>query len=206
MNELRQWMIAVGASGSYGLQDLRALLSTLPKGFPGSVLVAAHQPADRVSFLREFLASGSRLPVSLAREEERFEPGRCYLGEPCAHLTVGPDGRAHLVTDAHNAFRNRTIDLLFSSLALAGPSRMIGVALSRSLEDGRQGLATIQEAGGLAMSRTPRDQGGRSPEHRDLGGFDFVGGARDIAREIENIVTAARMAPATVLDEQRQSA
>ena len=185
------WIVAVGASGSQGMHDLRELLAALPVPFPAVLLAVVHRPADRVSYLREFLAAGSEIPVGVASEGERLRAGVCYIGEPAAHLTLGPDGAAHLVADPGATYRNRTIDLLFGSLAKVAVSRLIGVVLSGALDDGSRGLAAISVAGGQVMVLTPYDGGSEMPANaiRFDGPPDFVGAVPELAREIARVVS-----------------
>ncbi len=60
-----------------------------------------------------------------------------------------------LLKDPRRLHRNRTVDLLFRSVAAHGGKRIIGVKLSGSLDDGSRGLAAINQAGGLSMVLTP---------------------------------------------------
>jgi two-component system, chemotaxis family, protein-glutamate methylesterase/glutaminase len=140
--------VAVGASGGEGLDDLRELLAALPHPVAAVVMVVLHRPVDRISHLRDVLAAATPAPVVIARQGEILEPGRIYVGEPADHLTLVAGGAAGLVHGPGNEHRNRTVDLLFRSLAArAGPSAM-GVVLSGALDDGARGLASIHAGGG----------------------------------------------------------
>jgi two-component system chemotaxis response regulator CheB len=71
-----------------------------------------------------------------------------------------------LLDDPINRYRNRTIDALFRSVAAHAGSRMVGVVLSGSLDDGSRGLAAIKAAGGTTMVLTPHWSGGKGmPEN-----------------------------------------
>ena len=58
--------VAIGASGSKGLGDIKGLL----KAFGGSFLavVVLHRPSDTISILRGVLASNFDMPVVIANE------------------------------------------------------------------------------------------------------------------------------------------
>jgi two-component system chemotaxis response regulator CheB len=192
--EIEGWIVALGASGGQGLNDLRDLLGALRHPCPAILLAVLHRPIDKVSNLREVLARGSNIPVMIATQAGRLEPGVCYIGEPAAHLTLAANNLAHLVIPEGEEFRNRTIDLLFHSLAKAAAPRIIGVVLSGSLDDGSRGLAAIHEAGGQVMVMTPdRARGGQMPANAiDYNGpEDFVGGAGEIAAEIDRVVAGS---------------
>jgi two-component system chemotaxis response regulator CheB len=185
--------VAIGASGGDGLDDVRALLAALPHPMAAVVMVVLHRPVDRISQLREILAAATPAAVVVARQGEVLEPGRVYVGEPADHLTLVAGGAAGLVPGPGNEHRNRTVDLLFRSLAArVGPSA-IGVVLSGSLDDGSRGLAAIHHAGGVTMVLTP-DRGRLSGMPASAiaydGPIDVIGSPAVIAREIARLLAA----------------
>jgi two-component system chemotaxis response regulator CheB len=185
------WVVAVGASGPEGLNDIKALLAGLPAGLPAVILVVLHRPWDAPSNLRAILARTCRHPVVIAEEGEKFEPGTVYIGEPAQHLTLAAQSFGIAIDDPLRSHGNRTVDLLFKSVAEHGKGRMIGVVLSGSLDDGSRGLATIHKAGGLTMVLTPDllpRQG--MPENAIAfdGPIDTIGSPEDIATAIVRAV------------------
>ncbi len=180
------YFVAIGASGAEGLNDIKSLLHALPQPTPAVVLVVLHRPNDRVSALREILASSCDMPVVVATDAGEFVPGTCYIGEPNGHLTLMVRSLARLVPGGSGNLRNRTVDMLFHSVArFAGP-RMIGVILSGSLDDGSRGLAAIHAAHGLTMvldpGHKPRGMQQNAIDHD--GPISFTGTARQIAERI----------------------
>jgi chemotaxis response regulator CheB len=187
-----KWIVGVGASGSAGLQDLRALLAAWPAGCPAALMAVLHRPVDSPSELARVLRSSSSIPIVVAHQGDAVFPGVCYLGEPDAHLTLDAFGRVDLTADS--LYRNSTIDLLFNSLANNAPPHMAGVILSGSLDDGSDGLAAIAAAGGLTMAVSADGAlGGQMPENavRRCGSVDFRGEPADIAREVGRRTTVA---------------
>jgi two-component system chemotaxis response regulator CheB len=184
------FFVAIGASGSEGLTDIRTLLSHLPAPFPAIVLVVLHRPRDRVSTLRDVLARSSRLPVDIAENAEALLPGTCYIGEPDAHLTLLARNRAGLVPDAGHARRTLTVDMLFNSVAAMAGRRAIGVVLSGSLDDGSRGLAAIHHAHGLTMALDPghKPRGMQQNAIDHDGPISFIGTAEEIADVIAQVV------------------
>ncbi len=170
--------IAIGASGSEGLGDIRRLLALLTKPVPAIVMVVLHRPSDKLSHLREVLARGSGLSIVVATEAERLEEAVCYIGEPDGHLTLVDTHIAHLVPGARHVLRGRTIDTLFESLAAHAGTRAIGVVLSGALDDGSRGLAAIHAAGGLTMVLEP----GRKPRGMQQNAIEFDGPISNIGR------------------------
>ncbi len=187
----QSFFVAIGASGSEGLDDIRRLLSYLSRRTRAVVMVVWHRPNDRISYLRDVLASGCRMPVIIASEATVLEQGNCYIGEPDGHLTLMNRNRAHLLIGSGDKLRNRTIDALFKSLADQVGSRTVGIVLSGTLDDGSRGLAAIHKAKGLTMVLDPglKIRGMQQNAIDHDGPISFVGNALQIA-EVVNQVTA----------------
>jgi two-component system chemotaxis response regulator CheB len=194
-------VIAIGASGSQGYQDILNLLRDVPPEGAAVFLVTLHRPADRQSHLRSLLARATSLPVRVALDGEVLAKGVCYLGQPDKHLTLGPDNRARMIASSGNEYRNRTIDTLFLSVARYAKEHAIGVVLAGGLSDGCNGLEAIKQAGGLAMARTPHlGWDGDMPRNaiRRAGPLDLVAPVHELAWRISRGTT--RWLPAPIND------
>ena len=181
------FIIAIGGSGSGGLQDVQELLEHLPSDLAVIVLVVLHRPVDEVSYLREVLEQRSAIPVRIAKNAEWLKVGHCYIGEPGQHLVLGAGSFAKLLCDPTNVYRNRTVDTLFYSLAEHAEGKFIGVVVSGGLDDGSRGLSAIRRAGGITMVVTPRRTPDRSMPANAISlndPVDFVGSPQHIAAEI----------------------
>ena len=186
-SDQKPWVIAIGASGSQGLADIQELLGALPEALPAIVMVVLHRLWDRPTQLRRVLDHVSTLPVVVASQGERFQIGTVYIGEPSAHLTLAAESFGVLISDPDRQHGNRTVDLLFKSVAEYAGARMIGVVLSGSLDDGSRGLAAIHDAGGSTMVLTPPLTSGRGmPENAIAydGPIDLIGNPPQIADAI----------------------
>jgi two-component system chemotaxis response regulator CheB len=73
--------VAIGASGSRGLRDIRELLAALPRNLD-AVVVVLHRPWAPPSHLRPIFAQVSKMPVVIASDGERLRAGVVYIGEP----------------------------------------------------------------------------------------------------------------------------
>jgi two-component system chemotaxis response regulator CheB len=195
MNTAEPWVLAIGASGADGVADIRTLLRALPPSLPVIVLVVLHRPWGVTSTLRRILAKDASMPVIEAETGEKFMPGTVYIGMPEQHLTLVERSYGILVGDPDRDYGNRTVDLLFGSVARFGGKRMIGVVLSGSLDDGSRGLAAINHAGGRVMViDRNQEEGDREtpgmPENAEKydGPIDCKGSALDISEAIVRIV------------------
>jgi two-component system chemotaxis response regulator CheB len=187
------WFVAVGASGSRGFQDIDRLLGDLPPLPDATFLVVLHRRTDQVSVLAQVLSRNASMPVAVATDGQRFERGVCYVGEPGEHLALAARCTGKLVADEfRDQHRNRTVDLLFASLAEHAKCRAVGVILSGALDDGSSGLAAIHHSGGFTMVLTPADHAetGGMPSNaiRYDGPIDFQGSIGQIAGEIARVV------------------
>lgn len=181
-------IIAVGASGSQGLDDIRGLLGELPATIAGIFMVVLHRSWNHPShYLPAILTGATALRVIIAADDERLEAGTVYVGEPSRHITLSARRRCEVIDDPNRKYGNRTIDLLLKSVAAHAGPRMIGVILSGTLDDGSRGLAAIHDAGGITMVRSPSNsQWGNMPQNAISFGsrVDLIGDFRVIARGI----------------------
>jgi two-component system chemotaxis response regulator CheB len=186
-SEKRPWIVAVGASGADGLNDIRELLGALPSTLAAIIMVVLHRPWGRPSQLQATLGRTSGLPIVIAAQGERFEAGTVYIGGPAEHLTLAANSFGKLIDDPDRHYSGRTVDLLFKSVAARAGTRMIGVVLSGSLDDGSRGLAAIHDAGGTTMVLTPSHSPKKGmPENaiRYGGPVDLIGAPKRIAEKI----------------------
>jgi two-component system chemotaxis response regulator CheB len=181
-------IVAIGASAG-GIEALSKLLHELPADLPATILVTLHRSPDYKNHLQSVLTRAGHRPVIFAKDGEKLQTRKCYLGRPSQHLTVGPGLVAHLVHDGF--YRGHNIDLLFNSLARNAGSRTVGVVLSGMMKDGAQGLRAVKEAGGKALVQSPSEAGyeemPRSAINFD-GPLDMVAPVHDLAQEISRLV------------------
>ena len=181
------WFVAIGASGGDGLHDIEAILRELPPLANAAVLIVLHRPWDKPSHLAEILRMHAHMPVRVAEDGQRFAMGTIYVGEPADHLTLAANTFGRLLADPERAHRNRTVDLLFRSVAVHGGGRIIGIILSGGLDDGSRGLADINEVGGLTMvvRRTPTNYPGMPENAIGYDGpIDLIGTPSEIAQSV----------------------
>ena len=191
--EDRPFIVAIGASGSEGLDDIGVLLHSLWQPCPAVLMVVLHRPSDKVSHLCNVLSAVSKIPIVVASEAEHMLPGTCYIGEPDGHLTLVSRDSAHLVPGAGGRLRGKTIDTLFHSIATNNGRRSIGVILSGSLDDGSRGLAAIHAAHGVTMVLEPggKPHGMQQSAIDYDGPISFIGSAKEIADKIGEVVQSS---------------
>jgi two-component system chemotaxis response regulator CheB len=149
--------IIVVGSGAGGLEALDELVGQLPTDLPASIFIVQHMPPHNSGepLLRR-LSRHQAFQPKLARNGERFKPGRIYIAAPDNHLLLKND--TLLVTKGARENRQRpAIDPLFRSAAVSHGARVIGVVLSGMLDDGTAGLLAIKRCGGVTVAQDPGD-------------------------------------------------
>lgn len=186
------WIVAVGASGGAGLDNICSLMSALPADLDAIVMIVLHRRWSEPSQLREVLSRRSAMPVVIASQGERLTQGTAYIGEPSVHLTLLKRRFAFLTGDPDRLYGNRTVDLLFQSVADCGGSQTIGVVLSGSLDDGSRGLAAIHKVGGTTMVVRPPTKSPNSMPTNAIaydGPVSVIGSEAELASAITRLVT-----------------
>ena len=151
----RRDVVAAGASAG-GVEALRAMVSGLPAGYPGAVLVVLHVPRDAPSALAAILDRSGPLPAAIARDGEPLIGGRIYVAAADHHLLL-IEGHLRLSRGPAENGHRPAVDPLFRSVARSAGRRAIGVVLSGSRDDGAAGLAAIAAQGGCTIVQDPAD-------------------------------------------------
>lgn len=148
-------IVVIGASAG-GVEAIRSLLAELPAEFPAPVCIVLHISPESPGAMAQILQRTARLPVSMAVEGCRLQPGHVYLAPPDRHLLVEPSRMKVTKGPREHNFRP-AIDPLFRSAAQVFGPGTIGVVLTGNLDDGTAGLWTIKKLGGVAVVQDPAD-------------------------------------------------
>ena len=147
--------IVIGLS-SGGLNALKIMFSLLPADFKMPVMIVQHISPRSGNQWIDLLNHKSNMRIKEADEKEKIEPGIAYIAPPNYHLLVEKDKTFSLTVTERVNYARPSIDVLFESAADAYKSKLIGVILTGSNNDGTNGLKRIQECGGLTIVQDPQ--------------------------------------------------
>jgi two-component system chemotaxis response regulator CheB len=155
-------LVVIGASTG-GPGAVARLLAAMPRGLPVGYAVAQHMPEHFTTTFAERLARTTGLDVREASDGDELVQGRVLVAPGGRHLVIertnGPQSalRAAVQVPAAGDTRHApSIDALFESAAQAMGDRVCAVVLTGMGNDGRQGVARVKDAGGLALAESER--------------------------------------------------
>jgi two-component system, chemotaxis family, protein-glutamate methylesterase/glutaminase len=148
-------IIVIGAS-SGGIEALIEVVARLPEELPAAVFVVVHISPRSVSLLPEILNRAGPLTAAHAKNNEKIKVGRIYVARPDFHLLIH-DGAVRLVRGPKENNTRPAIDPTFRTAAHAYGSRVVGILLSGTLDDGTAGLQAVKLRGGVAVVQDPAD-------------------------------------------------
>ncbi|MEU6992934.1 chemotaxis protein CheB [Streptomyces sp. NPDC046465] len=186
--------IVVVASSAGGIKGLTAVLGNLGPTLPVPVLVVQHLDPRHRTVIAEVLARRTDLPVQLAQDGERAEPGVVYIGPPDRHLLVLADGTLTLTSTELVHFVRPSADLLFESAAGTYGARTIACVLTGTGSDGAMGVNAVRARGGTVIVQDPQtaEFDGMPQAAVDTGVVDFVLPLDEIPAVIRGLVEAKR--------------
>lgn len=148
--------IVVIAASAGGVSALQTLCAGLPSDLGAAVFIVQHVSPSARSMLPAILGRTASLPVLHPADGEAIRPGHIYVAPPDRHLLVK---RGHMLV-RRGPKENRTrpaADPLFRSAAAAYGSRVVGLVLTGTLDDGTAGLLAVKRCGGIAAVQDPDD-------------------------------------------------
>jgi two-component system chemotaxis response regulator CheB len=145
----------IGASAG-GVEVLSRVVRDLPADLRAAVCIVLHISPGSPSMLAHILGRAGKLPCRPARDGQPLRDGVVLVAPPDHHLVI-EDGRVRVTVGPRENGHRPAIDVLFRSAAAALESRVVGVVLSGTRDDGSVGLAVIKANGGGAIVQDPDD-------------------------------------------------
>ncbi|MCK7582996.1 MAG: response regulator [Chromatiales bacterium] len=184
-----EYLVAIGCS-SGGLLALRSILGDLECCGLSAYVLAQHLSPDEETRLPEILAPHTTLTVAIAATGDRLRPDHLHICPAGWDLEVR-DGRLFLSAPEPNALIAPSIDRLFRSVAKRFGERAIGLILSGTGQDGREGGALLLAAGGQLIVQSPAEASEPAMPNAALAACDaaLCGDSQEIVRWLNRIET-----------------
>jgi two-component system chemotaxis response regulator CheB len=148
-------LVVIGASAG-GVEVLAQVVRDLPVDLRAAVCIVLHIAPGSPSMLARILGRAGSLPCRPAGDGEPLREGEILVAPPDHHLVI-EDRRVRLTVGPRENGHRPAIDVLFRSAAAARDSRVVGVVLSGTRDDGSAGLAVIKASGGATVVQDPDD-------------------------------------------------
>lgn len=148
-------VVVVGASAG-GLEALLTLLPLLPRQGIAYVLAPHMANQGHGDLLLRLLERGTHLPIALAHDAQRLQPGQICLVPPGWDAVV-ERGRLFLVPPLPGHISTPSVHRLLASLAAGGGARVAALILSGAGGDGALACKALRAAGGLVLVQAPEE-------------------------------------------------
>ena len=145
-------VVAIGASTG-GPPALATILSELPPDLPAAVLVVQHMAEGFVEGLARWLDGVCPLPVVVAVDGERLQPGQVYLAPANQNMIVRPGYRVGLVDPPPGQYHVPGVDVTFRSVAQVGGQYSVAALLTGMGRDGAAGLKALRDIGAFTIGQ-----------------------------------------------------
>ena len=151
-----KFVIVVGTSAG-GMSALIELVAQFNEDIEAAVFIVMHLSRNSISdFLVHRLQPHTLLKCEVAKDRALIEKGRIYVAAPNQHLLVKM-GKIILGRGPEENRWRPSVDVLFRSAAAAYSTRVIGVILTGSLDDGTTGMLAIKRSGGICIVQDPNE-------------------------------------------------
>ena len=145
-------LVAIGASAG-GPTALATLLGGLPSSFPAAIVIIQHVDERFAAGMARWLADTSAIPVRLAADGDRPEPGTALLAGTGDHLAFRAAHRLGYVREPADYAYRPSVDVFFQSVARFWPGKAVGVLLTGMGSDGAQGLRGLRAEGHYTIAQ-----------------------------------------------------
>ena len=143
-----QFVVGIGASAG-GLNSIEKLLQRVSSGDRAAIVIIQHISPDIVSSMADILSRSTSMPIETIRHNEPIRPNHVYLIPPGEEVRI--EGAQFVTNLLDRTAVTKVIDRFFESLAEAFRHQSIGIILSGSGTDGREGVKAVQQAGGMCI-------------------------------------------------------
>jgi two-component system response regulator WspF len=139
-------LVAIGSSAG-GPAALATILGSLDANFPAAIVIVQHVDEEFAVGMAKWLNGTSTLPVRVAREGDKPDPGTVLLAATRDHLMMKSAARVGYSPDPRDYVYRPSIDVFFESVSRVWAGQAVGVLLTGMGRDGASGLKTLRDKG-----------------------------------------------------------
>ena len=186
-----QKIVAIGASTG-GTTALQAVLETLPKNFPG-IVVVQHMPGTFTHKFAARLNDICQMDIKEAKDGDKILTGQVLIASGDYHMKVVSRGGFYsvLFDDAPNVSGHKpSVDVLFDSVAKSAGSNAIGAILTGMGSDGARGMKNMKDSGSITIAQDEKTSVvfGMPKVAIANGGVDFILPLENIAPKLISLL------------------
>ena len=145
-------VVAIGASTG-GPPALATILAELPADLPAAVLVIQHMAEGFVEGLARWLDGVCAIPVVVAVDGERLQPGQVYLAPANQNMVMRPGFRVALTDPPPGQYHVPGVDVTFRSVAQVSGQYAVAALLTGMGRDGAAGLKVLRDIGAFTIGQ-----------------------------------------------------
>ncbi len=156
MNEGRHFGNVILIGGSAGsLPIVMKLLTDMPASFSAVVVIILHRLKNVASDMDQLLSRIAGVAIEEPDDKTSMQRGRVYLAPANYHLLADEEDTLSLDYSEPELHSRPCINVSFASFAQMYGSRVTGILLSGSNNDGAEGLRSVSEHSGSASDTGP---------------------------------------------------
>jgi len=139
-------LVVLGASAG-GPAALASVLTSLPKDFNAAIIIVQHVDPQFAAGLADWLNHHSHLPVRLAEEGDRPQPGTVLVAAREEHLVfTSPTRLGYTRVPVEYSYRP-SVDVFLKSVDHFWKGQVVAVLLTGMGRDGAEGLRILRASG-----------------------------------------------------------
>ncbi len=152
IHDTKRDIILMGSSAG-GPQALKSILELLPPHFPLPVLIVQHLDKSFTESFRAWIAGFSKLPVTIAKNNEEIKSGHIYLAPGGKNMKIQTKGSILLTEDPAEKGHKPSVAALFSSAGHVYKKKAVAILLSGMGRDGAAEMLEIKKAGAFTIAQ-----------------------------------------------------
>lgn len=180
-------LITIGSS-SGGPQALATILKSIPSSFDSSIVIVQHVDEQFATSLAEWLSTLSNIPVRVALNGDRPEPGTVFLAGSADHLLMTAEGTFQYSAIPKDTPYRPSVDVFWQSLEQHWDGNITAVLLTGMGKDGAESMLSLRKHGARTITQNEQTCAvyGMPKAANDLGAAMDTFSIEDIATALLN--------------------